>query len=204
MPTRYTATGSQAQFEPGSDQQVLANHLAITSIDEMNDVELDLLSQLYERVFEDESLERRLTIEDLKTWHREWLGNVYAWAGEIRNINLGKGNVQFAAAPQIPKLLDEFQAQCLDRHTPCPASNPDALVEALAITHIELILIHPFREGNGRLARLLADVMSVQGGFGLLDYSYWDSNKQKYFAAIQKGWDQDYRDMAMFFRAALP
>jgi len=44
MPTRYTATGSQAQFEPGSDQQVLANHLAITSIDEMNDVELDLLS----------------------------------------------------------------------------------------------------------------------------------------------------------------
>jgi cell filamentation protein len=204
MPSRYTATGSQAEFEPGSDQQVLANHLGITSIDEMNDVELDLLSQLYERVFEDESWDRRLTTEDLKSWHREWLGNVYPWAGEIRTVNLGKGSVQFAAAARIPKLLDEFQTQCLDQYTPCRASNAEALVQALAMTHIELILIHPFREGNGRLARLFADVMAVQGGFGLLDYSYWDSNKQKYFAAIQKGWGQDYTDMKIFFSEALP
>lgn len=38
----------------------------------------------------------------------------------------------------------------------------EQLIEAIAITHVELILIHPFREGNGRLSRLLADVMAVQ------------------------------------------
>jgi cell filamentation protein len=46
----------------------------------------------------------------------------------------------------------------------------EQLIAAVAITHVELILIHPFREGNGRLSRLLADVMAVQGGYKPLDY----------------------------------
>jgi cell filamentation protein len=48
----------------------------------------------------------------------------------------------------------------------------------LAVTHVELILIHPFREGNGRLARLLADVMAVQADRGLLDYTEWDRDRE--------------------------
>lgn len=42
----------------------------------------------------------------------------------------------------------------------------EQIIEAIAVTHVELILIHPFREGNGRLSRLLADVMAVQGDTG--------------------------------------
>lgn len=63
----------------------------------------------------------------------------------------------FAAAVQVPRLLEVFERECLRNYTPCTASDGDALAEAIAITHVELILIHPFREGNGRLARLLAD-----------------------------------------------
>jgi fido (protein-threonine AMPylation protein) len=43
------------------------------------------------------------------------------------------------------------------------------------------ILIHPFREGNGRLSRLLCDVLAVLAGKGLLDYSLWDEHKAFYF-----------------------
>ena len=46
-------------------------------------------------------------------------------------------------------------------------------MRAIAETQVELIPIHPFREGNGRLARLLADVMAVQAGQDPLDYSAW-------------------------------
>ncbi len=46
----------------------------------------------------------------------------------------------------------------------------EQVIEAIATVHVELILIHPFREGNGRLSRLLADVMAVQAGFQSLDY----------------------------------
>lgn len=71
----------------------------------------------------------------------------------------------------------------------------DQLMQALAITHVELILIHPFREGNGRLSRLLADVMAVQAGREPLDYSAWETHKSAYISAIHHGVSRDYAPM---------
>ncbi|MDT8321306.1 MAG: Fic family protein [Xanthomonadales bacterium] len=203
MNNRYDASENQATCQPGSDGRVLQNLLGITSPDEMNDVELDLLEQLYQFIFTDEFPDRRLTVADLKHWHYQWLGNVYAWAGEERSVNLVMDDFHFAAAAQIARLLDEFQQACLDHFTPAHEMEDTALTEALAITHVELILIHPFRDGNGRLARVLADVMSVQAGRGLLDYSGWDSKKESYLAAIQQGMAGGYEPMTALFSGAL-
>lgn len=57
-------------------------------------------------------------------------------------------------------------------------------------------LIHPFREGNGRLSRLLADVMAVQAGYAPLDYSNWERHKPAYIGAIHAGFRADYEPMA--------
>lgn len=118
-------------------------------------------------------------------------GDLYDWAGEERSVNIAKGNFHFAAAAQIPRLLTEFERDGLHRYTPCEGLGGDALAEAIAVCHVELILVHPFREGKGRLARLLADVMAVQAGRGPLDYSSWDADKSSYFAAIQRGMGRD-------------
>lgn len=96
----------------------------------------------------------------------------------------------------------EFQSDCLDRYTPCEGFGDDEQVTAIAVTHAELILIHPFREGNGRLARLLADVMAVQAGLGLLNYSYWEAQREGYFTAIQTAMSKDYGPMEAFVRQA--
>lgn len=79
----------------------------------------------------------------------------------------------------------------------------EQLIEAIAVTHVELILIHPFREGNGRLSRLLADVMAVQGGYKPLDYQSWEQNKAKYISAIHSGMSMDYDPMRYWVSAAL-
>jgi cell filamentation protein len=92
-------------------------------------------------------------------------------AGRERSVNVGKDGFQFATAGLLPGLPSAFERQCLRRWTPCVQLAPDELVTAIAVTHVELILIHPFREGNGRLSRLLADVMAVQAGHEPLDYS---------------------------------
>jgi len=76
----------------------------------------------------------------------------------------------FAPSAQLPKLLNEFDNKYLAQYTPCSGMDEEQLITAIAITHVELILIHPFREGNGRLSRLLADVMAVQSGYKPLDY----------------------------------
>jgi len=195
MSERYDADGVQGAFEPGSHDRVLRNKLGVTDPEEMAEIELLLLGKLYEAVLVEALPDRALTVADLKTWHRRWLGNVYDWAGEERSVNLSKGSFHFAAAAQIPRLLTLFERDCLARFTPCHTVDEAALSEAMAVSHVEFILIHPFREGNGRLARLLADVMAVQAGGDPLDYSAWDADKAAYFAAIQAGLSGDYAPM---------
>ncbi|AZN36741.1 Fic/DOC family protein [Iodobacter ciconiae] len=203
MNNRYAVGGAQGAFEPNSNELVLANKLGIASPDDMNEAELVLLQQLYQLVLIDEFPDRQITVADLQDWHHLWLGNVYDWAGCVRSVNMSKGDFHFAAAAQIPRLLDGFKRDCLARFTPCSGLTRSDLVEAIAVSHIELILIHPFREGNGRLSRLLADVMAVQGGTEPLDYSVWDANKPAYFAAIQAGMQCNYQPMKYWVDLAL-
>lgn len=78
----------------------------------------------------------------------------------------------------------------------------ECVIEAIATVHVELILIHPFREGNGRLSRLLADVMAVQAGFQSLDYESWAPPEQ-YIAAIQAGLNLNYEPIKYWVNKAL-
>lgn len=203
MTDRYHVPGTQGAFQPGSGERVLANKLGITEPEDMDELELELLTQLYEDVLIRNLPDRQPAVVDLKTWHRRWLGNVYDWAGQERSVNMSKGGFMFAAIPQIPRLLAAFERNCLARWTPCHDMETEALVEAIAMTHVELILIHPLREGNGRLSRLLADVMAVQSGRDPLDYSAWEANKTDYIDAIQQGLLGNYAPMEFWVAQAL-
>ena len=201
--TRYSVEGVEGDFEPGSDGLVLRNKLDITHPADMQEAETELLEALYAHVFDTVDADQPLSVSLLKEWHRKWLGNIYSWAGQERSVNLSKGEFQFAAAHLIPSLLDQLERDQLARLTPCLGMDRDAVATAIAEVHVELILIHPFREGNGRIARLVADVMAAQAGLGPLDYTVWEKNKEAYFAAIQAGLDRDYEPMGKWVRRAL-
>jgi cell filamentation protein len=203
MSGRYQASGAESEFEPGSDGRVLRNLAGVQSPEDMDELELRLLKDLYEDVLLHHFPDRALTVADLKAWHRLWLGNVYAWAGQERAVNLGKGGFQFATAGLLPGLLQAFERDVLARWTPCGRLAADEVAHAIAVTHVELILIHPFREGNGRLARLLADVMAVQAGCEPLDYSSWEQHKAAYIGAIHAGLGGDYGPMGQFVTQAM-
>ena len=201
--TRYDVTSAEGEFEPGSDGRVLRNLVGIRAPEDMDQLELELLGLLYEAVLIDDLPEQQLTVADLVTWHRRWLGNVYPWAGQYRQVNMSKGDFMFAAAQQIPRLMATFEEQYLSKWTPCQGLVGDTLTQAIAVSHVELILIHPFREGNGRLSRLLADVMAMQAGHEPLDYSSWDREKDRYIQAIHAGVAGDYAPMQSCVRVAL-
>lgn len=203
MTDRYAVHSTQGEYQPGSNDLVLANKLGIQSVEDMNDLELELLQRLYEEVLVKHLPNRVLTVEDLKTWHRRWLGNVFEWAGQERSVNMGKDGFMFAASAQISRLLADFERSCLARWTPCHDMDTDALVDAIAVTHVEFILIHPFREGNGRLSRLLADVMAVQSGRLPLDYSTWNTDRPAYYQAIHQGMQMEYAPMKRLVAQAL-
>ena len=182
---------------------MLRNLAGIADASDMDELELRLLAELYDEVLLNDLPDRPLTVEDIKRWHHLWLGNVYPWAGQLRSVNLGKGGFQFAAAGLLEGLLATFEQQCLTAWTPCSTLPENALVHAIAVTHVELILIHPFREGNGRISRLLADVMAVQAGREPLDYSSWERNKGAYIGAIHSGLAGEYGPMRAFVTAAM-
>ena len=203
MTGRYNTTGNvEAQFESGSNGRVLANKLGISDPGEMNNVELAVLKQLHEELLGSVAADQAITVIDLREWHRRWLGNLYVWAGSYRTVNMSKDNFLFAASGRIPDLMEDLDREILPAHTPCSEMPEDRLVEAIAVVHVELILIHPFREGNGRLSRLLANVMALQADRPALDYTRWDENRTDYFAAIQAGLT-DYEPMKRLIRQAL-
>lgn len=201
---RYRAEGPQAEFEPGSRGRVLRNKLGIVRVRDMQQAESDALLAVQDWAINHFSAGHRFTADDILRLHRQWLGGIYPWAGEYRQVNVSKGGFLFAAAAQVPRLMAEYGAGDLARFTPCEGMDGKALAAALAHTHAELVLIHPFREGNGRCARLLAWLMALQAGWPPLDFAPLSGRgRAAYFAAIQAAVGRDYVPLQACFSRVL-
>jgi cell filamentation protein len=198
---RYDVSGlPEAQFQPGSRGQVLRNLLGIKSKREMDRVEQQEQIRALEELLRTYDEDHRFTADDICRIHKTWLGPIYAWAGRYRQVNLAKADLPFAVAGQIPKLMTEFERDLLRKFTPCRFDLRREVIEALAVVHTELILIHPFREGNGRVARLLANLMASQAGLPLLDFGVLKGRRrEEYFSAVRAGLDRDYKPMEKLF-----
>ena len=190
----------EGQFEPGSRGRVLKNLLGITSKREMSRRETRELLNTTEALIKNVRQDQQFTSETICQIHRMWMESIYAWAGHYRQVNMSKGGFPFASPAFIPKLMAEFEQNVLFKYTPCRFNLREDILHSLAIVHVELLLIHPFREGNGRLARLLSILMALQAGLPLLDFSGIKGNgKERYFAAVRAGFDQNYQFMKQIF-----
>ena len=199
---RYGASGLvEAQFEPGSKGRVLKNLLGIKSRRKMNEIESLAYVHAIKELSKRFGRTHQFTAGDVCKLHAVWLGQIYPWAGRYRSVNLTKGDFTFAAASHIPQLMEEFAQGPLARYTPCGGGSKALTVRALAIVHAELVLIHPFRDGNGRGARLLAVMMAMQAGLPLLDFRGIERGKKRlvYFGAVQAAVGKNYRPMEQVF-----
>ena len=204
MSPRYTAAGREAEYEPGSRGRVLRNRPGIRRVTDMQYAESAALDAVQEWAAGHFDAEHRFTADDVCELHRRWLGDIYPWAGEYRAVNVAKGGFMFAAAAQVPRLMAEFGRKVLVKETPCAGMTPERLANALAHTHGELVLIHPFREGNGRCARLLSLLMAMQAGMPTLDFSSFSGRgKKTYVAAIHAALNRDYAPLQACFARAI-
>ena len=194
----------EGQYEPGSRGRVLKNRQGVARRRAMDEIEareqlraLNEFVGIYER-------EHRFSAIDICHMHKIWLGEIYAWAGQYRQVNISKAGFSFAMAKQIPDLMETFEQGVLREFTPCLFEESEKLIHALAVAHTELILIHPFREGNGRLARMLSVLMGLQAGYPPLDFSLIKGKvKKEYITAVQAGMNYDYKPMEDIFGTVL-
>ena len=94
-----------------------------------------------------------LTTDFVRTLHKQMFGDVWSWAGDFRTRDVNIGNVQaHRILAELPAMLDDVK-YWIDRQT----FAPDEIAVRL---HHRLTLIHPFPNGNGRHARLMADLLT--------------------------------------------
>jgi cell filamentation protein len=204
MRRKYAATGPEAEFEPGSRGRVLRNVLGITRVRDMNEAESQALELAQDAALDQYGPSHRFTAKDMCALHRLWLGPIYPWAGDYRSVNIGKGGFQFAHALRIAGLMADLERGPLRRYTPCGAANDIDVARALAEVHAELILVHPFRDGNGRLARLLALLMALQAALPPLDFSpLAGSGKRGYIGSIHAAMNHDYAPLTVNFERVI-
>ena len=206
--SRYTTPkGPEAEFQPGSRRQVLRNRLGITNKRKMDEVEYQTLVRVQESYLKKISPKTRFTAALIRRMHRDWLGTIYPWAGQYRKVELLKGSFRWPPAHLVEQNMAGFERRLLLRHTPCLAGDLPDVAHKIAEVHAELLLIHPFREGNGRLARWLAELMCLQAGFPIPDYGFTGKGSRKrqeaYLIAVTRGYAQDYTALTYFFAEAI-
>lgn len=203
---RYSVPENE-DYEPGSNQEVLKNLLGIKNKKIMEHVEESELERVGLELLDLYNQDYQFSSFDIKQIHELWLSDIYPFAGQYRSVNMSKGDFQFAASAFIENLMHDLDKQFLQRYTPCQF-NGDNLTEALGVVHVELIIIHPFREGNGRVSRLLANLMASQAGYPMLNFSPIDKTKtlegfNRYIEAIHAGFSGSYEPIKKVFKRIL-
>lgn len=205
---RYvTPVGPEAECEPGSGGRVLQNLKRIRSKRDMDQVEIAKLEAAQERYLAIIGPETVFTAELICRMHRDWLGEVYIWAGSYRSVDISKGGFTWPPAFRIGQNMKSLETELLLRKTPCRPGLIDRVAYDMAEVHADLLLVHPFREGNGRLARWVADLMALQAGFSMPAYQFIGkgsmAEKGRYLEAVKLGYVRDYRALADFFVSAI-
>ncbi len=153
---------------------VLGNKLQLTSQVELNRAEEKLSKQKAKQLFESGDINNAEvgTFAGLAYIHAYLFGNVYEFAGQVRDVNLAKGSFRFAPVMYLQQALEHISAM--------PQQNFDQIVEK----YVEMNVAHPFREGNGRATRIWLDLMLKKEIQQVIDWNAVD--KADYLSAMER------------------
>ena len=128
------------------------------------------------------------TFQGLAQIHQYLFGEIYNFAGQVRTVNIAKGNFRFAPVLYLQAALEHIGQM--------PQSTFDEIVEK----YIEMNVAHPFREGNGRSTRLWLDAILKKELRQVIDWSRVD--KEDYLLAMERSPVKDL-EIKTLLRAAL-
>lgn len=169
---------------------VLPNNLNITDQIELSKAEEKISKQKAKQLFESGDIDRMEvgTFKGLAQIHAYLFGDIYEFAGEMRDVNIAKGNFRFAPRMYLPQSLEHISAM------------PENTFEQIVEKYVEMNVAHPFREGNGRATRIWLDLILKHRIQHVVDWNAVD--KEDYLSAMERSVVKDV-EIKHLLKAAL-
>lgn len=152
----------------------LDNKLNITDSTELARMEEKISKKRAVELFEKGYLDKYEpgTFAMLAAIHSYLFGEIYDFAGKLRTVNIAKGNFRFAPVMYLEAAIENIEKM--------PQTTFDEIVEK----YVEMNIAHPFREGNGRSARIWLDLILKKELNKVVDWSNVD--KEDYLLAMER------------------
>lgn len=152
----------------------LENKLNITDSTELARMEEKISKKKAVELFENGYLDnyKAGSFEMLAAIHKYLFGEIYDFAGDVRCVNISKGNFRFAPVMYLQAAIDNIEKM--------PQSTFDEIIEK----YVEMNVAHPFREGNGRSTRIWLDHILKNEIGKVIDWSKVD--KEDYLLAMER------------------
>lgn len=133
----------------------------------------------------------------IKALHKKMFGDIWKWAGTFRTTERNIGVAPYEIQPKLRILLDDIKFWIANR----TYSEKEIAIRF----HHRLVQIHPFPNGNGRISRIMADL--IMRTFGLDDLDWGSGNlteisemRTKYISALQDADNGDYTKLIDFVK----
>ena len=168
---------------------MLENKLNITNQVELARAEEKISKQKAKQLFDSGDINKADvgTFSGLSFIHGYLFGDIYHFAGNIRDVNIAKGNFRFAPLMYLDVSLKHIDGM--------PQSTFDEIIEK----YVEMNIAHPFREGNGRATRIWLDLMLKAALKQVVDWNLVD--KEEYLSAMQRSVVKDLEIKALLKQA---
>ena len=152
----------------------LDNKLHITDSTELARMEEKISKKKAIELFENEYLDQYEagTFQMLAAIHKYLFEEIYEFVGEIRTVNIAKGNFRFAPVMYLQAAIDNVEKM------------PQSTFEKIIEKYVEMNIVHPFREGNGRSTRIWLDLILKKELNMVIDWSAVD--KDDYLLAMER------------------
>ena len=168
---------------------ILENKLGITDQVELARAEEKISKQKAKQLFDSGDINQVQggTFAGLAFIHAYLFGDIYDFAGKVRDVNIAKGETAFARVMYLDASLTHIDKM--------PQSTFDEITEK----YVEMNMAHPFREGNGRATRIWLDVILKTEIQQVIDWNQVD--KEEYLSAMQRSPVKDVEIKALLKQA---
>ena len=123
--------------------------------------------------------------------HMLLFGELFSWAGEVRSIDISKGDTRFCSCSFIEKEANKlFKNLAAENYL--ADTEYDDFIEKLAEYYCDINVLHPFREGNGRTQRMLFEHICINSGYNI---NFAGVSVDEWISANISGFHCDYTEM---------